>query len=269
MVVFESFYGFTHTPFSRDIPTDELYMSSTLEDILGRLKYAAERQWFAVVTGDCGTGKTTTIRRFSEALEQSKFKILYLSDSKLTPRHFYKGMLEQLGCEAKFYRGDAKRQLHREIELMRGIHSLSPVVVVDEAHLLDREMLEEVRFLLNFKMDAQSPMALILVGQNELWERLNLQAYAAIRQRIDLQCKLHHYDRAEIGAYIERHLAYAVAGQQSIFSDKAVDEIYRFSGGAPRLVNKLCTHCLMYGAQNRQRIIDDHMVERVIQGECS
>ena len=266
--MFEPFYDFEHTPFSRDIPTDQLYMPPSLEDTLGRLKYAAERQWFAVVTGDCGIGKTTTIRRFSEGLEPSKFQILYLSDSKLTPRHFYKGMLEQLGCEAKFYRGDAKRQLHREIELMRGIHHLLPVVVVDEAHLLDREMLEEVRFLLNFKMDAQSPMALILVGQSELWERLGLQAYAAIRQRIDLQCKLHHYDRAQIGEYVRQHLAYAGA-KQEIFSDKAIDEVYRFSGGAPRLANKLCTHCLLYGAQNRQRIIDDHMVGRVIQGELS
>jgi general secretion pathway protein A len=266
--MFESFYEFTHTPFSRDIPTDQLYMSQGIEDILGRLKYAAERQWFAVVTGDCGTGKTTTIRRFSDALENSKFKILYLSDSKLKPRHFYKGMLEQLGCEAKFYRGDAKRQLHREIELMRGIHNLSPVVIMDESHLLDREMLEELRFLLNFRMDSQSPMALILVGQNELWERLNLQAYAAIRQRIDLQCRLHYYDRAQVGQYIEQHLSYA-GTEQSIFSEKAIDEIYRFSTGAPRMVNKICTHCLMYGAQNRQRIIDDHIVNRVIEGELS
>ena len=62
------------------------------------------------------------------------------------------------------------------------------MVIGDEAHLLDREMLEEVRFLLNFKMDSQSPMALILVGQSELWEKFQLQAYAAIRQRIDIQC---------------------------------------------------------------------------------
>lgn len=157
--MFEPFYELAHSPFSRDIPTDELYASTIMEETLGRLEYAAKRQWFAVITGDCGTGKTTTIRRFAEMLDESKFKVLYLSDSKLTPRHFYKGLLEQLGCESKFYRGDAKRQLHREIELMRGIHQLQPVVVVDEAHLLDREMLEEVRFLLNFKMDAQSPMA--------------------------------------------------------------------------------------------------------------
>lgn len=266
--MFESFYDLSRSPFSRDIPTNELYASDILEETLGRLAYAAQRQWFAVVTGDSGTGKTTTIRRFSEVLNPAQFKILYLSDSKLTPRHFYKGLLEQLGCESKFYRGDAKRQLHREIELMRGIHRLQPVVVVDEAHLLDREMLEEVRFLLNFKMDAQSPMALILVGQSELWDRLVLQNYAAIRQRIDLQCKLPHYDRAQTGAYIQRHMEYAGA-DRDIFTDGAIDDIYRFSSGAARLINKVCTHCLIYGSQNKHRIIDDHMVKRVIQGELS
>lgn len=266
--MFESFYGMRNTPFSRDTPPQELYRSFMLDEMLERLEYAAERQLFVVVTGDCGTGKTTTIRRFTATLDAAKYKLLYLSDSKLTPRHFYKGMLEQLGCESKFYRGDAKRQLHREIELMRGIHRLQPVVVVDEAHLLDREMLEEVRFLLNFRMDAQSPMALILVGQSELWDRLRLQAYTAIRQRIDLQCKLPHYDRAQSGEYIKRQLSFA-GSEHDIFSDGAIDEIHRFSSGSARLINKACTHSLIYGAQNKRRIIDDHMVKHVIQGELS
>ena len=266
--MFESFYNFEKTPFSRDIPTEELYPSFILEETLGRLNYAAERQLFAVITGDCGTGKTTTIPKFKDVLDPGRFAFMYLADSKLTPRHFYKGLLEQLGCESKFYRGDAKRQLHREVELMRGIQRLQPVVVVDEAHLLDREMLEEVRFLLNFRMDAQSPMALILVGQSELWEKLQLQAYAAIRQRIDLQCKLHHYDRSQVGEYMKRHLAYAGA-DHDIFSDSAIDEIFRFSSGAARLVNKVSTHCLIYGSQNGRRIIDDHMVKLVVEGELA
>lgn len=151
---------------------------------------------------------------------------------------------------------------------MRGIQRLQPVVVVDEAHLLDREMLEEVRFLLNARMDAQSSMALMLVGQSELWERLRLQAYAAIRQRIDLQCRLSHFDRSQVGEYMLRHLAYA-GNEHDIFSDEAVGEVYRFSSGSARLINKLCTHCLIYGAQNKRRIIDDHMVKHVIQGELS
>lgn len=251
--MFEEFYVFSKTPFSRDIPTQELYDSLYMSELLGRLEYTAERQLFAVVTGECGTGKTTTIRKFKDVLDPQKFLVMYLSDSKLTPRHFYKGLLEQLGCESKFYRGDAKRQLHKEIELMKGIHHLQPVVIVDEAHLLDKEMLEEVRFLLNFKMDAQSPMALILVGQSELLERLQLQSYAAIRQRIDIQCKIQHFDRSQTGEYIKRHLAYA-GSQNEIFSDSAMDSIFQYSSGSARLINKVCTHCLIYGAQNGRRI---------------
>lgn len=123
-----------------------------------------------------------------------------------------------------------------------GIQRLQPVVVVDEAHLLN-------------KMDTDSLMALILVGQSELLEKLHLHAYAAIRQRIDLQCKLPHLDRSRCGEYVKRHLAYAGA-DNDIFSDGAADEIYRFSSGAARLINKACTHCLIYGAQNGHRIID-------------
>ena len=266
--MFEEFYGFSSTPFSRDVPTSHIYQPVMLEEILGRLKYAAQRQLFAVVTGDCGTGKTTVIRMLKDSLDPAKYIVLYLADSKLTPRHFYKGLLAQLVVEAMFYRGDAKRQLHHEIELMRGLQHLQPVVIVDEAHLLDREMLEEVRFLLNFKMDSQSPMALILVGQSELWNKLHMQSYTAIRQRIDIQCKLAHFDRAQTEEYIRAHLSYA-GTEHDIFSDQAIDEIFRYSGGAARLVNKVCTHCLIYGAQNGKRIIDDRMVKLVIQGELS
>jgi hypothetical protein len=98
--MFEQFYGLSQTPFSRDIPTSQLYQSLMLEETLGRLEYAAQRQLFAVVTGDCGTGKTTTIRLFRDSLDPAKFIVMYLADSKLTPRHFYKGLLEQLGCES-------------------------------------------------------------------------------------------------------------------------------------------------------------------------
>jgi general secretion pathway protein A len=111
-------------------------------------------------------------------------------------------------------------------------------------------------------------MALILVGQNELWDRLKLQSYSTIRQRIDIQCKLPHLDRSQVAGYVKRHLAYAGA-EHDIFSDNAVDEIFKFSSGAARMVNKVCTHCLLYGAQNQRNIIDDHMVKLVVQEELS
>ena len=266
--MYEAFYDCERTPFSRTIASKDLYTPPILEQITGRLMYAVKRQLFAVFTGEAGTGKTTTLRSLKDQLPANEYQVFYVSDSKLTPRHFYKGLLEQIGCEAKFYRGDAKRQLHREIELMRGIHNMKPVVMVDEAHLLDREMLEEVRFLLNLNMDSMSPMALILSGQSELWDRLKLQSFSAIRQRIDLMCRLSPLDRSQTESYLKKHLQ-AAGTDRDIFSDAAINALYAYSGGIARLINKAATHCLIYGAQSQKPIIDDHMVKMVIDGEMA
>jgi len=143
--MFEGFYGFTKTPFSRDITTGSLYRGNDSDELIERLKYAAKRQLFAIMTGDSGTGKTTVLRRFHDELQNTQYKVIYLSDSKMTPRTFYKGILEQLGFEAKYNRSDAKRQLHKEIEILKGVHGVLPVAIIDEAHLLGREMLEDSR----------------------------------------------------------------------------------------------------------------------------
>ena len=176
----KEFYEFTKTPFTRQMTEDALFGTEQFEETLARLHYAAQKQWFALLTGDCGTGKSTLIRKLSSRLGAKDYKMLYLADSKLTPRHFYNGLLDQIGVQGRFYRGDAKRLLHREVELIRGVYGLSPVVIVDEAHLLDREMFEEIRFLLNRKMDSESPLALILVGQTEIWDKLRKQVYTCL-----------------------------------------------------------------------------------------
>jgi len=266
--MFEDFYKFKETPFSRTIPTNKLYHGNDSDELIERLKYTAKQQLFAVLTGDSGTGKTTTLRRFRDELGTRNFVTLYISDSKLTPTGFYKNLLEQLGCESVNLRSTAKRRLHREIEVMKGVHGSLPVVIVDESHLLDREMLEEVRFLLNYKMDSQSPMALIMAGQTELWDRLRLQSFAAIAQRIDVVCAVGHLDRMQTTEYINAHMKYAGCNKE-IFSEAAIDDIFKFSGGIPRLINKSCTCSLMYGAQNHKSIIDDRMVKLVIDRELS
>ena len=182
MNMFEEFFGMQHTPFVRDVPVQSLYGSEVLNDTVGRLTYAADRQLFAVVTGDAGSGKSTMIRRFVASLPKDQYITLYLSDSKLTPRWLYKGLLDQLGIESRFYRGDAKRQFQKEVEIIRLMQHKKCVIILDEAHLLDKETLEEFRFLLNYQFDSMSPTALVLVGQNELWEeKLRLRRYAAIR----------------------------------------------------------------------------------------
>lgn len=266
--MYESFFGMSNTPFTRNVPPEFLYESEALHDVLGRLSYVADRQLFAVVTADAGCGKSTLIRKFAASLSKDRYILLYLSDSKLTPRWFYKGLLDQLGLESKFYRGDAKRQLQKEIEIIRGVQHKKVVCVLDEAHLLEKETLEEFRFLLNYRFDSQSPMALILVGQTELWDqKLRLQRYAAIRQRIDINCVIPHMDRSETERYITSHLRYSGCPQEQLFTEKAVDEIHHASTGIPRNVNRICEKSLMYAFQQQQKLIDDYMVRYVEEHE--
>jgi len=265
--MYEEFFEMTHTPFTRNVPVDSLYETDAMRNALGRLVYAADRQLFAVVTADSGCGKSTLLRRFNSSLPKDKYLILYLSDSKLTPRWLYKGLLDQLGIESKFYRGDAKRQLQKEVEIIRGVQHRKVVCILDEAHLLEKETIEEFRFLLNYKFDSMSPMALILVGQTELWdEKLRHRRYDAVRQRIDIYCTLPHLDRAETEQYIAAHLKYAGC-DKDIFSERAIDEIHRLSGGIPRQINKICDKSLMYSFQQQRRIIDDYAIKYVAEHE--
>ncbi|MDR2458354.1 MAG: AAA family ATPase, partial [Clostridiales Family XIII bacterium] len=117
----DKFFQFKETPFSKGIPTEKLFMSEGQEEALMRLKYVVENNMFAVITGECGTGKTTVLRMLKDELDEKKYSFIYLTDSKLTPRHFYNGVLKQLGCEGAFYRGDCRRLLHQEIEIINAL----------------------------------------------------------------------------------------------------------------------------------------------------
>lgn len=265
--MYEDYFGMGHTPFTRNIPPEALYESPAMEEALGRLAYAADRQLFAVVTADAGCGKSTLIRKFAASLPKEEYVLLYLSDSKLSPRWFYKGMLDQLGLESRYYRGDAKRQLQKEIEILRGVHGQKVVCVLDEAHLLEKETIEEFRFLLNYRFDSMSPLSLILAGQSELWdEKLRLKRYAAVRQRIDINCVLPALNRSETEEYMRSHLDYAGCTQE-LFTTRAVDEIYRTSSGVPRVINRICEKALMYAYQQQHRLIDDGIITFVSEHE--
>lgn len=152
------------------------------------------------------------------------------------------------------------------MEIIRGVQKKKVVCILDEANLLEKETIEEFRFLLNYRFDSTIPMALVLVGQTELWDKLRMQRYAAVRQRIDINCVLPHLDRAETERYIQSHLNYA-GGRQDIFTDKALDDIHKEFTGIPRRINQICEKSLMYASQQGKRLIDEHLVRYIIEHE--
>jgi len=260
--VFEAFYGLSRTPFARDLAADELFDSYDGREALARLDYLVARRAFGVLTGDSGSGKTTALRALARRLDPARHRLLYLAQSDLNPRSFYREILRQMGLCPAYHAPDAKRQasdaLWSAYEQQR-----QPVLIVDEAHLLSPTMLEELRFCLNFSMDAASPLTLILAGQTELRHRLALRAFDAIRQRIALRYHLSGLSAEETAAYLRHHLQIAGA-TRPIFSDEAVALIAQASAGMPRRVNNLATACLLAGWLEHKAVIDETTARKAL-----
>jgi type II secretory pathway predicted ATPase ExeA len=264
--VFEAYFGFEQPPFGRDLDAKSLFDSQGHRELLSRLEYAAQHRQFALMTGEVGSGKTTAVRALAAGLNPAKYRVLYISDSALTPRNFYWEALLQLEQKPCFMRGDAKRQFQRVILDLYENQRKTPVVIVDEGHLLSKEMLEEIRFLTNFRMDSFSPMSLILVGQPELRRILQMQVYEAIVQRLGVRFHLPGMEREETHDYIQHRLK--VAGVTNpLFTEDAVDLIHEYSGGIARKVNNVCTACLLDAFAQRRNLVDDRMVRTILDNE--
>jgi type II secretory pathway predicted ATPase ExeA len=266
----QQFFHFKQIPFERNIPVEHLYTTPKFDELLSRLDYAARNRKFSVITGGVGIGKTTAVRKFAASLDKNSFRCIYIADSALTPRVFYWEVLTQLSCENKpsFYRSEGKRKMMGHFSHLTDSAKVIPVIIIDEAHLLSSNMLEETRFLLNNNMDSQNPMSLVIVGQSELRGKLSKETFEPITQRIDFRFALVPFDRAQTQDYIYAHLRYA-GETRELFTPSAVDAIFNFSGGVARKINKACSMSLLYAAQRAIRSIDGSIVEFVVDQELS
>jgi len=260
-------FGMKRLPFNNDITVDGLYRSDNFTEALSRLKFACCNQQFAILTAVPGCGKTTLLRTLRASIDPLKFEFLYISDSSLTPRWLYNNLLAQLGCRQYLYRGDGRKALHEQIQIIRGVKNKSIICCIDEAHLLDIQDIEEIRFLLNCDMDSLTPMALILSGQNELKDRLKRVACCAVAQRIKIVCSLEPMTKEQMQKYIQAHLDYSMTTVKDIFTADALDEIYKYSSGIPRLVNNACHVCLLSACMRENPQIDGQLVQTVVKTE--
>jgi general secretion pathway protein A len=217
-----------------------------------------------VLTGEVGTGKTLVVRCVLELVRRTDVAFAYVFNPSLSPLEFVRYIASDFGLAVA---GKAKDELILALSaflVARHQKKQSTLLVVDEAHLLAPELLEEIRLLTNLETTQQKLLQIVLAGQPELDQKLDSFELRQLKQRIAVRCHLEPLDLEETHGYIERRLQIAgAAPDTTIFSDQAVAAVFQHSKGFPRLVNTICENALLSGYARRSEVISALLIDEV------
>lgn len=262
--MYNKFYGFVTKPFEITPDPKFLYLSESHKEALAHLTYAVrERKGFTMITGEVGTGKTTLVQCLLSRLDGDT-KTAYLFNPKLGSTDFIHYICEDLGMRTqKKSKGQYISQLHRFL-MDCYARNQNVVLIIDEAHTLDPDLLEEVRLLTNLETPKSKLLQVILIGQPELNEIIDRPEFRQLKQRVSLRYHLKPLNGDETKEFIKKRLRIAGTHDSGIFTPKALNEIYRFSKGIPRLINVVCDNALLEGYATDQKIIGPKIIHEVI-----
>lgn len=261
--MFLKHFGMNISPFERDISSHSLYESKLFSEALARLFYTCQRRTMAIITGEAGAGKSTLLRMLGDKVDPNNYLFVYIADSDLTPRNFYTLALSALAVETPGQLPKLKQKFKDVVTDFYESKDLTCIIAIDEAQTLEISMIQELRFILNFKTDSFSPLAMILSGQTEFRSTLRTLHLEPIWRRVDTSYHLCGMTYEETKAYISHQLS--VAGCSSpLFPDDVTRRIQEKTKGIPATINILCKGCLLDAATRGQELIDMENLNRIL-----
>jgi len=260
--VYERYWGLREKPFRKTPDPRYLFLNDTYEEALERLLFAVEEMELALLTGEVGSGKTLLTRALVDKVGE-KYEVGMILNPRLSPRQFLRTAASELGVASpRFHASDLLEQIHERLLELDGA-GRAALLIVDEAHLIPgKPTFEEIRLLTNFQLDDRNLIAIVLVGQPELRDRLRHRAYRALTQRIGAVFQLRPLAASDTEAYVAHRLAVAGASRE-IFSPAAVARLHAAAAGIPRVVNHLATQALLEGMARGAQQVDAPVVEAV------
>ncbi len=256
-------FGLKEKPFTVTPNPRFLYLSKHHLEALDHLKYGIqEKMGFVVVTGEVGTGKTTLLRSLLESLGDDT-NTAFVFNTRVTGPQLLKLILTDLGIEATGLEKDEMVNALNDFLIDQVRDQRNTVVVIDEAQNLGPETLEELRLLSNLETNQTKLLQILLVGQPELNHVLNLPELRQLRQRITVMYHLQPLSLEETGEYVRHRLKVAGATRDDIFTAEAIQGIYYYARGFPRLVNILCDRGLLAAYADDKTQVDRALVDEV------
>jgi type II secretory pathway predicted ATPase ExeA len=252
----QAFYGFTRMPFGRDLAPGMLHRHPGHAEAVARITWCTGEHALGVITGEVGAGKTVAVRAALSALDPARHTLIYLGNPTIGARGIHHAIVTALGGVPRVHMATLIPQTADALAAEHAERGRTPVLVIDEAHLLDHDQLEGIRMLTNHDMDSTSPFACLLVGQPTLRRRIKLGMFAALDQRIALRYTLPPMNPTDTAGYLRHHLT--LAGRSDpLFSDDATTLIHQTSRGLPRAVNNLAVQSLIAAFAADKAIVDE------------
>jgi general secretion pathway protein A len=260
-----NFYGLSKQPFHITPDPEFLYLSPSHKEALGAIIYGIEqKKGFVTVTGAVGVGKTTILRSYLDTAERDHLKIIYIFNSRLTFDALLKTIYRELGLP--FESDNVVEMVNRLYEVLIEEYRAgnTVVLVIDEAQNMPVDTLESVRMISNLETSQDKLIQIVLVGQPEFEDELNLERLRQLRQRIAIRSTILPLTEAESLEYIRFRLLKAGANPNTAFDGRSVRAIARKAQGIPRVINILCDNALVTAFGYQRKPVSRKIVKEVI-----
>jgi len=258
-----SFFGFKSLPFTKDLEPDRLFRTDNFNQALDRLRYLSDRRGTGAIFGAPGTGKSTLLQSFLGSLGKSTHAVCYVDHSTCATLDLYREIARGFQIEPGFRKADVMREIKERVVKLSRSQKLTPILVIDDAHLLTSRFLDELRLITSFDGDSHDDLTLILCGQPQLESQLRLAVNEALAQRIVLKIRLRSLHPEEVEAYVNYRLE--LAGRTAkLFLPEATEAIARGARGIPRLIDRIAEHCLLLALKAKKKEIDSETVTEAI-----
>ena len=262
--MYNAYFGFSESPFNLSPDPAFFYRSVQHEEALANLIYGVQsRKGFIVLTGEVGTGKTTMLECLRDFLDSQYIEFAFIFNSRVTTDQFFEMIAYDLDLRCPKNSKTEVLFALNHLLLHQADQGRTTVLIVDEAHNLEWEVLEEIRLLGNLENRTGKLLQIILSGQPELDRKLEAPNLRNLKQRIVLRCGLQPFSLDETVDYISSRLEKGGMAHQTVFPPDLLSEIHLRAQGIPRLINAICDNLLLTCFAMEARVATIEMLEEV------